>query len=49
MSKKKKSKDEWSYEKTSETEEVIKRLHETIHMRKLKEHDDKLKYETGGK
>jgi|TARA_B100001564_G_scaffold352983_1_gene361247 hypothetical protein len=49
MSKKKKSKDEWSYEKTAETEEAIKRLHETIRMRKLKEHDDKMGYDTGGK
>jgi outer membrane protein assembly factor BamD (BamD/ComL family) len=49
MSKKKKSKGEWSYEKTSETEEALKRLHETIRMRKLKEHDDKMGYETGGK
>ena len=49
MSKKKKQNDEWSYEKTKETEEAIKRLHETIRMRKLKEHDDKMVYETGGK
>jgi hypothetical protein len=49
MSKKKKSKDEWSFEKTSETEEALKRLHETIRQRKLKEQDDKLNYETGGK
>ena len=49
MSKKKKSKDEWSYEKTAETEEAIKRLHESIRQRKLKEQDDKLNYETGGK
>ena len=45
----KKQNDEWSYEKTKETEEAIKRLHETIRMRKLKEHDDKMGYETGGK
>ena len=49
MSKKKKQNDEWSYEKTKETEEAIKRLHETIRMRKLKEHDDKMGYETGCK
>ena len=49
MSKKKKANDEWSYEKTKETEEAITRLHETIRMRKLKEHDDKMGYETGGK
>ena len=49
MSKKKKQKDEWSYEKTAETEEAVKRLHETIRQRKLKEQDDKLGYETGGK
>jgi len=49
MSKKKKSKDEWSYEKTSETEEAIKSLHETIRMRKIKAQDDQLNYETGGK
>ena len=49
MSKKKKQNDEWSYEKTKETEEATKRLHETIRMRKLKEHDDKMGYEAGGK
>ena len=49
MGKKKKSKDDWSYDKTPETEEAIKRLHERIRMRKLKEHDDKLNYDTGGK
>ena len=49
MGKKKKSKDEWSYEKTAETEEAIKRLHESIRMRKLKEYDDKMGYDTGGK
>ena len=35
MSKKKKKKDEWSYDTTPETEEAVKRLHETI--RKLEE------------
>ena len=49
MSKKKKQNDEWSYVYTNVTEEAIKRLHETIRMRKLKEHDDKMGYETGGK
>jgi hypothetical protein len=49
MGKKKKLKDEWSYDKTPETEEAIKRLHETIRMRKLKDQDDKLNYDTGGK
>lgn len=49
MSKKKKQKDEWSYETTPETEEAVRRLHETIRLRKLKEHDDKMGYETGGK
>ena len=49
MSKKKKKNDEWTFEKTAETEEAIKCLHETIRMRKLKEHDDKMGYETGGK
>ena len=49
MGKKKKSKDDWSYDKTPETEEAIKRLHETIRLRKLKKHDDEMGYETGGK
>ena len=49
MGKKKKSKDEWSYEKTPETEEALKRLHEGIRQRKLKEQDDKMGYDTGGK
>ena len=49
MSKKKKQKDEWSYETTPETEEAVRRLHETIRLRKSKEQDDKLGYETGGK
>ncbi len=48
MSKKKKQNDEWSYEKTKETEEAIKRLHEKIRMRKLKDHEQLLSYETGG-
>ena len=35
MSKKKKKNDEWTFEKTAETEEAIKRLHETIRMLSL--------------
>jgi len=41
--------DEWGYEETPEMRAAIERLHETIRMRKLKEHDDKMGYETGGK
>jgi hypothetical protein len=49
MSKKKKQKDEWSYDDTPEVRAAIAKLHEDIRMRKLKEQDDKLGYETGGK
>jgi hypothetical protein len=52
MSKKKfknKKNDEWEYEETPEVRAAIAKLHESIRQRKLKEEDDKLNYDTGGK
>jgi len=46
---KNKKNDEWEYEDTPEIRAAIAKLHEDIRMRKLKEQDDKLGYETGGK
>ena len=46
---KNKKNDEWEYEDTPEVHAAIAKLHEDIRMRKLKEQDDKLGYETGGK
>jgi len=52
MSKKKfknKKNDEWEFDETPEVRAAIAKLHEDIHQRKLKEQDDKLNYDTGGK
>jgi len=46
---KNKKNDEWEYEDTPEVRAAIAKLHEDIRQRKLKEQDDKLGYETGGK
>ena len=39
----------WEWDESSETTEAVKKLHEDIRQRKLKEQDDQLNYETGGK
>ena len=52
MSKKKytnKSGDTFEWEETEEMRKAIEKLHEDIRRRKLKEQDDKLNYDTGGK
>ncbi len=41
--------EEWSWDETPETTAAIKQLHEGIRLRKLKEQDDALGYDTGGK
>ena len=41
--------EEWTWVDTPEANEAIKRLHEGIRLRKLKEQDDALGYDTGGK
>ena len=46
---KNKKNDEWEYDDTPEIRAAIAKLHEDIRMRKLKEQDYKLGYETGGK
>jgi|TARA_B100001094_G_scaffold331229_1_gene398858 hypothetical protein len=46
---KNKHQQEWEWEETPETKAAIAALHEGIRQRKLKEEDDKLNYETGGK
>ena len=40
---------EWTWDETPETTAAIKQLHEGIRLRKLKEQDDALGYDTGGK
>ena len=45
----KKGRSEWSWDETPEATEAIKQLHEGIRLRKLKEQDDALDYDTGGK
>lgn len=42
-----KSGDEWEWEESPEATEAIKRLHDDI--RRLKEEDDKMNYDTSGK
>jgi hypothetical protein len=42
-----KSGDDWEWDETPEVTEAIKRLHDD--MRRLKEEDDKMNYDTSGK
>ena len=52
MSKKKytnKSGDTFEWEETEEMRKAIEKLHQDILLRKMKEQDDKLNYDTGGK
>ena len=46
---KNKKNDEWEYDDTPEIRAAIAKLHEDIRMRKLKEYDDKMGYDTSGK
>ena len=46
---KNKHQQQWEWEETPETKAAIAALHEGIRKRQLKEEDDKLNYETGGK
>jgi|TARA_R110002020_G_scaffold56711_1_gene156698 hypothetical protein len=46
---KNKKNDEWEYDETPEVRAAIAKLHEDIRNRKLKQEDDKLNYDTGGK
>ena len=44
-----KSGDTFEWEETDEVRKAIEQLHNDIRRRKLKEQDDKLNYDTGGK
>jgi len=46
---KNKKNDEWEFDETPEVRAAIAKLHRDIHQRKMKEQDDKLGYDTGGK
>jgi hypothetical protein len=48
MGKKKRNRGEWTWEKTTETQKAIEKLHDDIR-RKVKEEDDKFGYDTSGK
>ena len=39
----------WTWEETPEVAEALKQLHDRVRLTKLKEQDDQLNYETGGK
>ena len=44
-----KSGDTFEWEETEEMRKAIEQLHQDILVRKMKEQDDKLNYDTGGK
>ena len=39
----------WTWEETPEVTEALKQLHDRVRRAKLKEQDDQLNYDTGGK
>tara|TARA_B100001094_G_scaffold226588_1_gene221074 strand:- start:318 stop:476 length:159 start_codon:yes stop_codon:yes gene_type:complete len=39
----------WTWEETPEVAEALKQLHDRVRRAKLKEQDDQLNYDTGGK